>query len=209
LRTLIRENFGTSVNVLKIEVLVVHIQNVGIGSKSRAGYSLLVDFLPREIWECFGMDERYSYKRLPYFSSTKLLKMPPMDGSAWYGINSPDGVFRRYILIKPKNNKKRREINKIDSTEDRIKDLDDYYNLFERMENQKRERLFNFFGDVNMEDDEILEVKNSSRTLWTEKYAPNNFLDLLSDDVRNFFIFNEVSAKSCPQIVFFICGQSL
>ncbi|CAK5085362.1 unnamed protein product [Meloidogyne enterolobii] len=118
-------------------------------------------------------------------NSTKLLKMPPMDGSGWYGINSPDGVFRRYILIKPKNTKKRREINKIDSTEDRIKDLDDYYNLFERMENQKRERLFNNFGDVNMEDDEILEVKNSSRTLWTEKYAPNNFLDLLSDDETN------------------------
>uniref|UniRef100_A0A915M9P2 AAA+ ATPase domain-containing protein n=1 Tax=Meloidogyne javanica TaxID=6303 RepID=A0A915M9P2_MELJA len=53
------------------------------------------------------------------------------------------------------------------------------------MENQKRERLFNSFGDVNMENDEILEVKNSSRTLWTEKYAPNNFLDLLSDDETN------------------------
>lgn len=132
-----------------------------------------------------GIDTIQSKKVAQNSSSTKLLKMPPMDGSAWYGINSPDGVFRRYILIKPKNNKKRREINKIDSTEDRIKDLDDYYNLFERMENQKRERLFNFFGDVNMEDDEILEVKNSSRTLWTEKYAPNNFLDLLSDDETN------------------------
>uniref|UniRef100_A0A1I8BIF1 ATPase_AAA_core domain-containing protein n=1 Tax=Meloidogyne hapla TaxID=6305 RepID=A0A1I8BIF1_MELHA len=117
--------------------------------------------------------------------SDKLLKMPPMDGCAWYGINSPDGTVRRYICVKTKNFKKNQKFSKVDSNEDKIRELDEYYNLVERMENEKRGRLIYNFGDVNMEEDGKLDCKNNSNTLWTEKYAPNNFLDLLSDDETN------------------------
>ncbi|KAF7639304.1 hypothetical protein Mgra_00001264 [Meloidogyne graminicola] len=88
-------------------------------------------------------------------STSTLLPLPPMDGNAWYGINSPDGITRRYVRIEPKKNVKKQVST---SNEDKIKEIDDYFSLFNRMEEQKRQRLLYSLKDEKMEISDPLQL---------------------------------------------------
>ena len=96
-----------------------------------------------------------------------------MTGLAWYGINSADGNYRRYITVRTKKTK---ETNKVPSS---ITD-DEICRQLENVRIQKL-RTPEAFTEHSVNP-------SMSSSLWTDKYSPTDFLDLLTDCVC-FYLF--------------------
>jgi hypothetical protein len=147
----------------------------------------------------------------------KLRLMPPTDGQAWYGISAPDGSVRQYVAVKKRrwrNPNRPEDIG--DGKEKNDADSEFFYDLLYRVEeNGRRRKLQKEMEEreknqanahqIEEMDCEIVEVdeanangeKAASRmasALWTDKYAPRSFLDLLSLNV-GYLKFYSISAK--------------
>ncbi|KAL3114233.1 hypothetical protein niasHT_014077 [Heterodera trifolii] len=122
----------------------------------------------------------------------KLLRVPPMNGQVWWGINSVDGTFRRYIgtrrLAKENATTRKQDTIQLESADLAFANL---MQAEERVHEREQEQRLRNSQSVQMEVDKFhssqtLTAKRTNKfTLWADKYAPSTFLDLLTEDETN------------------------
>uniref|UniRef100_A0A183BJK6 AAA domain-containing protein n=1 Tax=Globodera pallida TaxID=36090 RepID=A0A183BJK6_GLOPA len=121
----------------------------------------------------------------------KLLRVPPMNGQIWWGINSVDGTFRRYLSTRRHQDREsalaKFAVQLADDDASLAKLVLAEERVHER-EQQHNQSPLKDDVDVQMVDVDLTKkVKKgpSTSALWTDKYAPRTFLDLLTEDETN------------------------
>lgn len=113
----------------------------------------------------------------------KLLELPPMDGYGWYGISSSDGSVRRYVSVRSRRMRTMHQLSKDDFENNEkngtASELESYYEMLNQIEEERNlEKI-----DTNSMECDIPGSSGRNGAIWTQKYAPKNFLDLLTNDV--------------------------
>uniref|UniRef100_A0A183CPD9 AAA domain-containing protein n=1 Tax=Globodera pallida TaxID=36090 RepID=A0A183CPD9_GLOPA len=121
----------------------------------------------------------------------KMLRVPPMNGQIWWGINSVDGTFRRYLSTRRHQDREsalaKFAVQLADDDASLAKLVLAEERVHER-EQQHNQSPLKDDVDVQMVDVDLTKkVKKgpSTSALWTDKYAPRTFLDLLTEDETN------------------------
>uniref|UniRef100_A0A914IB14 AAA+ ATPase domain-containing protein n=1 Tax=Globodera rostochiensis TaxID=31243 RepID=A0A914IB14_GLORO len=125
----------------------------------------------------------------------KLLRVPPMNGQIWWGINSVDGTFRRYLSTRRHQDgesalaKFAVQLADDDASLAKLVLAEERVHEREQQQQQHNQSLLKDVVDVQMVDVDLSKkVKKggpSTSALWTDKYAPRTFLDLLTEDETN------------------------
>lgn len=128
----------------------------------------------------FGTQSQLKYNEK---KECKLLELPPMDGYGWYGISSTDGNVRRYVPVRKRRMQTMSQLKK-DNSDNNEKntttELESYYEMLNQIEEERNLQE----NDKDLMECDIPESSNEGNgAIWTQKYAPKNFLDLLTNDV--------------------------
>ncbi|KAK5964392.1 AAA domain-containing protein [Trichostrongylus colubriformis] len=121
-----------------------------------------------------------------YEKEKQILESPPVDGSSWIGVNSDDRHERFYIryLRQPRVP---RAAN-VGSNEVRAEILEEQWKRIkaeiEAVRENKARMVANRQERQNLEEVHANIITNDS-SIWVNKYAPQNYVDLLSDDAVN------------------------
>lgn len=158
---------------------------------------------------------------------SKLLKLPPMNGQVWWGINSVDSATRRYVSIRRRERGPNPGKNKfgnhqlpfigqilINGQKDEEDDIIFHAKLMQAEERAREREMQRMeavqqkqqgrgkdeskkgtLRDLGAEEVQMAidggypesheNRQHGNAVLWTDKYAPKSFLELLTEDVSN------------------------
>lgn len=131
------------------------------------------------------LSEDYSKKKY-------LMKYPPMNGLAWFGVSSAETQHRAYLGVRTKSS-----FNKNNNPyiwDKKQSNLSNFKHILDEIQTIRNEN-FDLLAPKSLkisqfskpsqqlETDEL----TSTNALWIDKYSPTNFFELLTEDVGNFF----------------------
>lgn len=121
-----------------------------------------------------------------------LMRYPPMNGLAWFGVSSADSMQRAYLGIRPKSLINTGKKNRFH--------IFNFRHIIEEIETYNRNKNFDLLIPKELNLPQVSKstqsVNNKPYTsttkettnLWIDKYSPSAFSDLLTEDVRIFLI---------------------
>lgn len=117
-----------------------------------------------------------------------LMRYPPMNGLAWFGVSSADSMKRAYLGIRPKF-----LINQFIWDKNRSH-TSNFRHIFDEIQTNRRNENFalltpkelNLSQFFHTTQENLPNTSTANEVLWVDKYSPSAFSDLLTEDVKIF-----------------------